>query len=302
MPFEIVRNDITRMKADAIVNTANPYPRYAGVTDRRIYEAAGAEELLKERKEIGIIQPGHAAVTNPYRLNCKIIIHTVGPVWVDGNQEEVETLKSCLRESLRLAEEHDCSSIAFPLISTGVYGFPKELAIQTFLNVIYEYLMQKDRMIWLVVYDQEAFSISTKMFGHVEDFFLSKEENIAGFEEAIQVEELDFHEFFIQLLCDSNRKNSEIYLGANITKQHFSKILSSADYTPKKNTICALALSLHLDLKTTGELLAKAGYALTDSKPFDLAVKYFITHKMYNLVEDNVILFDHDIEQLGTIS
>ena len=128
MPFKIVRNDITRVKADVIVNTANPNPICASGTDLAIYEAAGKEKLLAERVNIGKIARGDIAVTGAYNLKAKYIIHTVGPVWTDGLHHEFEILEDCYRKSLQKALELKCESIAFPLISTGVYGFPKDKA------------------------------------------------------------------------------------------------------------------------------------------------------------------------------
>ena len=125
MPFKIVRNDITKVKADVIVNTANPNPICASGTDLAIYEAAGKEKLLAERANIGKIARGDIAVTGAYNLKAKYIIHTVGPVWTDGLHHEFEILEDCYRKSLQKALELKCESIAFPLISTGVYGFPK---------------------------------------------------------------------------------------------------------------------------------------------------------------------------------
>lgn len=130
MSFKIVRNDITKVKADVIVNTANPNPICASGTDLAIYEAAGKEKLLAERANIGKIARGDIAVTGAYSLNAKYIIHTVGPVWTDGLHHEFEILEDCYRKSLQKALELKCDSIAFPLISTGVYGFPKDKALQ----------------------------------------------------------------------------------------------------------------------------------------------------------------------------
>ena len=129
MPFKIVRNDITKVKADVIVNTANPNPICVSGTDLAIYEAAGKEQLLAERTGIGKIARGDIAVTGAYNLKAKYIIHTVGPVWTDGKHQEFEILESCYRKSLQKALNLQCTSIAFPLISTGVYGFPKDKAL-----------------------------------------------------------------------------------------------------------------------------------------------------------------------------
>lgn len=308
MPFNIIRNDITKVKADAIVNTANPFPVYGSGTDEKIYMAAGAEDLLKERERIGVIERGKAAVTKAYKLDAKYIIHTVGPWWQEGKHNEIETLESCLKECLRLATELNCESIAFPLISTGVYGFPKELALKTFTRVIYDFLMNSDMLVTLVVYDEESFNLSTKLFTNVEDFltqpkymFTTDLSGDTGFEEAIRITEMSFHDYLMQLIIESDMTNPQIYRNANITKQHFSKIISNKDYNPTKNTICALAISLSLDIDTLETLLKKAGYYLTDTKQFDLAVRYFINNQMYNIMEDNIILFDNNLDQLGTI-
>lgn len=126
MPFRIIRNDITKVKADAIVNTANPDVTVGSGTDSAVYHAAGRDQLLAERKKIGVLRPGEAAFTPAFHLGANYIIHTVGPSWIDGKHDEREILHSCYRKSLNLAAELECKSIAFPLIATGVYGFPKE--------------------------------------------------------------------------------------------------------------------------------------------------------------------------------
>ena len=170
MPFQIIRNDITKVKADAIVNTANPHPKIGSGTDSAIYKAAGEELLLAERMKIGDIPVGQAAVTSAFHLDAKYIIHTVGPVWVDGTRGEEQALSSCYTESLKLAESLSCESIAFPLISTGVYGFPQDLAIRTATSVIYDFLMDSDMMVYLVVFGRKAFSLSGKLFQDIKAY------------------------------------------------------------------------------------------------------------------------------------
>jgi O-acetyl-ADP-ribose deacetylase (regulator of RNase III) len=170
MPFKIVRNDITHVKADVIVNTANPKPIYASGTDLAVYQAAGADELLAERKKVGCIERGDIAVTGAYALNAKYIIHTVGPVWVDGKHEEFETLESCYAKSLQKALELGCDSIAFPLISTGVYGFPKDKALQIAVSVFSRFLLQNEMQIILVVFDKKSFQLSGQMVGEIDSF------------------------------------------------------------------------------------------------------------------------------------
>lgn len=170
MPFKIVRNDITKVKADVIVNTANPDPICASGTDLAIYDAAGREQLLAERKQIGRIARGEIAVTGAYSLNAKYIIHTVGPVWKDGKQHEFDILENCYKKSLQKAVELKCESIAFPLISTGVYGFPKDKALQIAVSVFSEFLMENDIQIILVVFDKRSFQLSSQIVGEIDSY------------------------------------------------------------------------------------------------------------------------------------
>ena len=160
MPFRIIRNDITRVAADAIVNTANPNPVIGSGTDNAVYAAAGKDALLAARKKIGRIARGEAAVTPAFGLQAKYIIHTVGPVWRGGDQGEEEKLRACYRKPLLLAEQLKCESIAFPFISTGVYGFPKELALKIAEEEITGFLENSEMEITLVVFDRASFEIS----------------------------------------------------------------------------------------------------------------------------------------------
>ena len=170
MPLNIIRNDITKVTADAIVNTANPKPIYASGTDKAIYEAAGAKLLLDERTKIGEIARGDVAVTPAFALSAKYIIHTVGPAWKGGTSGEFEILKSCYYKSLRQAAELKCESIAFPLIATGVYGFPKDKALQIAISEISDFLFQYEMMVYLVVFDEKSFQLSNNITGNVQSF------------------------------------------------------------------------------------------------------------------------------------
>lgn len=170
MPFQIIRNDITKVKADVIVNTANPHPVIGGGTDSAIYRAAGEEKLLAERKKIGDIAPGKAVVTPAFGLSAKHIIHTVGPAWVDGNHGERDTLRACYDNSLSLAAELEAESIAFPLIATGVYGFPKDEALNIALAEIGKFLLTHDMKVILVVFDKKAFELSGQLVGQIDEY------------------------------------------------------------------------------------------------------------------------------------
>lgn len=169
MPFEIVRNDITKMSVDAIVNTANPRPVIGLGTDSMIHEAAGPS-LLIARQAIGRIDVGCAEITPAFNLQAKYVIHTVGPVWDGGSYGEEKSLRGCYDNSLKLAVEHKCKSIAFPLISTGNYGFPKDKALQIAISAFSEFLLEHEMQIYLVVFDRTSFKLSEKLFQSVASY------------------------------------------------------------------------------------------------------------------------------------
>lgn len=169
MPFQIVRNDITNMKADAIVNTANPQPGIGWGVDAGIHKKAGPA-LLLERLRIGAIPVGGAAVTKAYDLPAKYVIHTVGPVWQGGGKGEERLLRSCYERSLALAKKKRCQSIAFPLISAGNHGFPKSIAMKVAMDTIRDFLLEEEMLVYLVVYSRDAFALSEKLFRDVTSF------------------------------------------------------------------------------------------------------------------------------------
>ena len=192
MPFEIVRNDITKMTVDAIVNTANPRPVIGLGTDSMIHEAAGPE-LLLARQKIGCIDVGNAGITPAFGLQAKYVIHTVGPVWNGGSYGEAELLRSCYDHSLKLAIGHKCKSIAFPLISTGNYGFPKDKALQIAISAFSTFLLEHELQIYLVVFDRDSFKLSEKLF-----------QSVASYIDENYVDECD-------VLCYGDRENIRSY-------------------------------------------------------------------------------------------
>lgn len=169
MPFFLIRNDITAMKVDAIVNTANPKPVIGRGTDYAIHAAAGPE-LLEAREAIGPIAVGEARITPAFHLEAKYVIHTVGPMWADGQADEMELLRRCYENSLLLAAEYNCQSIAFPLISTGFYRIPQPLALRAAADAIHAFLGDHDMDITLVVFDRESYRISGTLFDSVSAF------------------------------------------------------------------------------------------------------------------------------------
>jgi len=174
MPFRIERNDITKVHTEAIVNTANPWPTIGSGTDAAVYTAAGVELLLEERKKIGIIERGQAAYTPAFRLlatnGIRYIIHTVGIKWKGGHKGEIEIIRNCYRNSLRIAKELNCKSISIPLLATGNYGFPKETVLNIALDEISQFLFENEMEVVLVVYDKESFKVSNKLFDGVQSF------------------------------------------------------------------------------------------------------------------------------------
>jgi O-acetyl-ADP-ribose deacetylase (regulator of RNase III) len=335
MPFEIVRNDITDMRVDAIVNTANPRPVIGLGVDSTIHEKAGPA-LLAARQEIGDISCGCAAITPAFRLPAKHVIHTVGPVWEGGSYGEEALLRNCYDNSLKLALNSGCDSIAFPLISTGNYGFPKDKALQIAISAFSEFLLEHEMQIYLVVFDHKSFKLSEELFQDVAAYIDQKYVDAWEFatygsaepvrnrrrrerieskammpmacEELAAPVDLDaflkkkdagFVETLLELIQKSGQKNSTIYKRANISKQHFSKLINDPKATITKPVAVALALALELDLVQTKDLIGRAGYTLTNSSYFDLVIQFHIENKQYNVVQINCVLYEYDQPLLG---
>jgi len=170
MPFKIVRNDITKMQVDAIVNTANEAPTYGTGVDTAVYHAAGEEELLFEREKIGWMNMGDVAITPGFHLPAKYIIHAVSPLYIDGNSNEEKLLRNCYKKSLALAYEHGCESIAFPLISTGGFGYPKEEGMRIAVDEINSFLLKRKMLVYLVVFDTVSTELGMSLYPDLEAY------------------------------------------------------------------------------------------------------------------------------------
>lgn len=331
MPLEIVRNDITRMKTDAIVNAANSALKMGGGVCGAIFTAAGAKQLQEACGRIGHCAVGEAVYTDAFALPAGFIIHTVGPVWQGGANNEESLLRSCYRNSLELAQKIGCRSIAFPLISTGIFGYPKEPALRIAVSEIEAFLMDHEMHVSLVVFDRQSFGISEKLYQSITAFIDEHEVAVKekrhiryrrefgseltqqdqnqeiklesledlSLEDVLQDMDESFSERLLRFIDEKGLTDTETYKRANIDRKLFSKIRNSPGYTPMKKTIIAFAVAMELDLAETEELLGKAGYRLSRSHKFDLIIMYFIERRNYNIHEINEALFAFDQMLLG---
>ena len=327
MPLEIVRNDITKMKVDAIVNAANSSLLGGGGVDGAIHAAAGPE-LFEECLTLGGCKTGSAKITKGYRMPCKYIIHAVGPQWRDGKHGEKELLESCYQTSLELAKSHQCESIAFPLISAGIYGYPKDQALKVAMDVIRDFLFENEMMVYIVIFDKAAYQISEKLFADIAEYIddnyvdahtdyrresmrlqaptmayevceskcLMPEEDL---DSKLKMMDESFSEMLLRKIDEKGMTDAECYKKANIDRKLFSKIRSNMQYKPSKQTAIAFAIALELDLDETEDMLRKAGFALSHSNKFDVIIEYFISRGNYNVFEINQVLFAFDQSLLG---
>ena len=389
MPLKILENDITTLAVDAIVNAANPQLQMGGGVCGAIFRAAGASELQKACDEYGSIETGEAIITLGYNLPSRYIIHTAGPVWQGGEHGEKERLESCYIKSLELAEEEDLQSIAFPVISSGIYGYPKADALDVAVKTISGYFKNslKEMTVYLVVLNRDGFEIDSDLKADIDKYiaqdemimtstesdhlyefisnmkresFYSDDESydeietkesedipvdvVASFNSDIEsydeietddsedmfsvifareevptyingatadekharpasftVTTLDesFSECLRRYVINKNLDDVDVYKRANLTRQHWSKIITHKDYQPSKRTAVALALALELNLDETKDLLLSAGFALSRSYQFDMIIEYFIERRIFDVFEINEVLFKYEQPLLG---
>ena len=328
MPFQILHNDITNMETDAIVNAANSKLLEGGGVCGEIFSKAGRDELQKECTLLAPCAVGHAVITKGYNLKSKYIIHAVGPIYKDGNSNEETYLKSAYKNSLKLAKDYNLKSIAFPLISSGIYGYPKKEALDIAISTIKDFLKNNEMDIYLVVFDRKVVELSEELYENIKHYIdcFYEDENYAPRnindleieeifeanyyskqiihdEKSFSKESLEsildnmdetFSEMLLRLIDEKGKTDVQVYKKANMDRKLFSKIRSNKDYNPKKTTALSLAIALELSLDETKDLLSRAGYSLSPSNKFDLIIEYFIKNENYDIFIINEALFSFE--------
>ncbi len=364
MPFQIVHNDITRMRTDAIVNAANGQLMMGGGVCGAIFRAAGAERLQRECRKLAPCPVGGAVITGGYGLAARYVIHAVGPVWKGGGCGERELLARAYAGALRLAKENGCRSVAFPLISAGIYGYPVGEALQTAEEAIRAFLETGDMEVYLVVFDREAVTLGEALHAdiihYIDRYFddsgqrlrletelgyeaeeatgasefgafksgafkpgLSsgaareagqkpKEVEIPQFlrprarplpddrlKELLERQAETFSQMLLRLIDEKGYTDVEVYKRANMDRKLFSKIRGNPAYSPKKQTVLALAVALRLSADEAGKLLEKAGYTFSNARKQDIIIRYFLEQGQYDIYAINEALFCFDQPLLG---
>lgn len=315
MSFKIVQEDITEMNVDAIVNAANTQLRMGGGVCGAIFKAAGVEKLQAACSQLAPIKTGEAVITEGFNLPARYIIHTAGPIYSEWSHEQSEFfLRSSYLNSLQLALDNHCESIAFPLISSGIYGYPKEEALRVATSAIRDFLLENEMDVYLAIFDKSSFSVDSQLLDDVDNYL---DENLVDevleseiLRESIQVEvtsldqilvDLDepFPQLLFKLIDNKKMTDVEVYKKANLDRKLFSKIRTQKNYKPSKKTVIALAIALELSLEETEEILERAGYALSHADKFDVIIEYFLLNGQYDIFKINQVLFEYDQPLLG---
>lgn len=337
MPLQIIRQDVTTIKCDAIVNPTNRYLLPGGGVDELIHERAG-ENLRKACELLGEIQVGQAKITPAFDLPCKYVIHTVGPIWQGGGFNEKTLLKNCYVNSLKLAVKHELESIAIPLISSGAYNYPKDKVLKVAVSTINKFLKTHELNVYLVVYDKTSYEFSKRLYGeilkYVSDNFdrgrigvprkkplrgwpdvclnyeksmryveipewLSADKDESSIESLLEEMDETFAVTLLKLIDLKGMTDVECYKRANVSKQTWYKILNEKNYKPSKNTVIAFAISLKLTYEEAQSLLSTVGFTLSKSIRFDVIIEYFLKREIYDIMKINQILFEFDQPCLG---
>jgi len=288
MPIKIISKDITKINCDAMVET-DTHDFY-----------------------------GKVVITPVFSLPNKYVIHTIEPHWNGGKNGEESLLRLCYRDILKLAFENKCKSITIPLISSGIFGFPKDKVLKIAVDEISAFLFENEMLVYIVVLDKKSYSISEKLFSDITAFIEETYEDERILFKAVRMQMCEcvqcdtetlndmlknidesFSQMLLRKIDEKRMTDAECYKKANIDRKLFSKIRNDVNYKPSKPTVIAFAISLELTLEETEDMLRKAGFALSHSNKFDIIIEYFISHGNYNIFEINETLFAFDQRTLG---
>lgn len=338
MPFTILHQDITTMKVDAIVNAANTALLQGGGVCGAIFRAAGEQELGAACAPLAPIQVGEAVITPAFNLDAQYVIHAVGPIYDALYSNECERLlAAAYRNALGLAVRNNCERVAFPLIASGTYAYPKDEALRVARESILSFISEQDMDVYLTIYEKSEFALPEDRLSVLvdyiqqnyqapdallrhrkhgeDDFFQLSEISEANtpfyvgiprgrtFDPGIRhlINNLDesFSQTLIRMIDRKGMKDVDVYKRANIDRKLFSKIRSSKNYQPSKRTALALAFSLSLSVNETDDLLNRLGYTFSPSSIFDVIVRYHLEQEIYDLFVVNEALFEYDQPLLG---
>lgn len=341
MPFLIVRDDIARISADAIVNAANTRLQAGGGVCGALFAAAGAADMQAACDAIGGCPTGSAVSTPAFALDATWVIHAVGPIWRGGLSGEREALRSCYRSVFAEAERLGVRSVAYPLVSAGIYGFPVDEALAIAREETEAFLrVHEDVSVTLVMFDRATVRAGGELFDEIDEYIddeyveaspymRRRAERLAveawdgaapggladagapsGYADGAAPRELDdllsnldasFSETLLVLIDERGMTDAEVYHRANLSRQLFSKIRSNRAYRPTKQTAVALAVALELDPRQTQDLLGRAGLALSRSSKFDVIVRFFLERGVHDVFRINEALFAYDQPLLGSM-
>ncbi len=318
MPFLLNKGDITQMLVDGIVNAANKDLKQGGGVCGAIFRGAGSQAMQKACDQLSPVETGEVVITPAFKLPCKHVIHAVGPRWAGGKENEEALLASCYRNALLLAQTKKLTSIAFPLISAGIYGYPKDEAYKVAVSTILSFLEKHDLTVYLVLFEEIFFKDEElrkkKLAEYVRRNLTEDEPELDmlcsmapcqssekhPLREIVREVEDSFSQSLMRLIREKGLDEVRVYKGANIDRKHFSKIRSNDSYQPNKRTVIAFALSLKLNAKETRALLESSGYSLSHSYVFDIIIEHFINTGQYDIHAINEALFSYDQPLLGT--
>jgi O-acetyl-ADP-ribose deacetylase (regulator of RNase III) len=314
MPFLLVKGDITKLEVDVVVNAASTSLGMGGGVCGAIFRAAGVSLMQQACAPLAPIASGDAVITPGFALPCKAVIHTAGPIYRDGKHQEREILTRCYRNSLRLALQEGFASIAFPLISSGIYGYPKQEALEVASSAITCFLEHEEMLVYLVLFDRASLVANAAHLDSLKHyldhgqqevseevlFSVRCEEPYPELEKQLGEQAKSFDEMVLGLIRAEWKTEVEVYKKANLDRRLFSKIRSGNGYIPSKRTILALAFGLELSRDATEELLACAGYDLSPSTTFDRIISFFLSKEVYDVFAINEVLFSYDQPLLGS--